>query len=65
MSQYQTQSPPSPMVTTPTENRACLPTALFRPGQVGDMLLQNHIVVAPLTRFRVSKEHVPHTAAIV
>jgi NADPH2 dehydrogenase len=32
---------------------------LFTPAKVGDVTLQHHIVMAPLTRFRATKEHVP------
>ncbi|KAF9466853.1 NADH:flavin oxidoreductase/NADH oxidase [Collybia nuda] len=32
---------------------------LFQPLQVGDMILQHRIVMAPLTRFRADAQHVP------
>ncbi|KAE9393240.1 NADH:flavin oxidoreductase/NADH oxidase [Gymnopus androsaceus JB14] len=45
------------MATTTSENRTSL--ALFQPAQVGNMLLQHRVVMAPLTRFRATAEHVP------
>ncbi|KAE9409916.1 FMN-linked oxidoreductase [Gymnopus androsaceus JB14] len=35
-------------------------SALFQPAQVGNMLLKNRVVMAPLTRFRADAAHVPH-----
>ena len=32
---------------------------LFRPIQLGDTLLKHRVVLAPLTRFRADKDHVP------
>ncbi len=32
---------------------------VFEPLQVGDLTLSNRISLAPLTRIRASKEHVP------
>ncbi|KAJ6605425.1 hypothetical protein DFH09DRAFT_1121375 [Mycena vulgaris] len=32
---------------------------LFQPTQLGDILLKHRIVMAPLTRFRADKQHVP------
>jgi NADPH2 dehydrogenase len=32
---------------------------LFTPAKVGDVTLQHRIVMAPLTRYRATKEHVP------
>jgi len=32
---------------------------LFEPLQVGNMALQHRVVLAPMTRFRADKEHVP------
>ncbi|KAE9404774.1 NADH:flavin oxidoreductase/NADH oxidase [Gymnopus androsaceus JB14] len=46
------------MVTTPSENQTSS-LALFQPAQVGDMLLQHRVVMAPLTRMRVTADHVP------
>lgn len=32
---------------------------IFEPLQVGDVTLQHRVVMAPLTRFRADKKHVP------
>ena len=44
-------------MVTPSENQAT--PALFQPAQVGNMLLQHRVVMAPLTRFRATADHVP------
>ncbi|KAE9404758.1 FMN-linked oxidoreductase [Gymnopus androsaceus JB14] len=36
-----------------------MPIALFQPAHVGNMLLQHRVVMAPLTRFRATADHVP------
>ncbi|KAG8706748.1 hypothetical protein FRC11_007996 [Ceratobasidium sp. 423] len=38
-------------------------TKLFQPLQVGDITLQHRVILAPLTRFRASKEHVHQNIA--
>jgi len=35
-------------------------SALFKPLRIGKMELQNRLVLAPLTRFRATDEHVPN-----
>ncbi|KAE9404773.1 NADH:flavin oxidoreductase/NADH oxidase [Gymnopus androsaceus JB14] len=45
-------------MVTPSKNQTSSP-ALFQPAQVGNMLLQHRVVMAPLTRFRATADHVP------
>ncbi|SJL05112.1 related to NADH:flavin oxidoreductase/12-oxophytodienoate reductase [Armillaria ostoyae] len=37
---------------------------LFQPTQVGSISLNHRVVLAPLTRFRASKEHIPHVRIV-
>ncbi|KAK1232842.1 hypothetical protein PQX77_004008 [Marasmius sp. AFHP31] len=37
---------------------------LFQPIKLGDVTLGNRVVLAPLTRLRADKDHVPHTALV-
>ncbi|KAK0493344.1 hypothetical protein EDD18DRAFT_1179642 [Armillaria luteobubalina] len=37
---------------------------LFEPTQVGSISLNHRVVLAPLTRFRASKEHIPHVRIV-
>ncbi|KAK0473897.1 FMN-linked oxidoreductase [Armillaria novae-zelandiae] len=37
---------------------------LFESTQVGGILLSHRVVLAPLTRFRASKEHIPHVRIV-
>ncbi|KAK0431538.1 hypothetical protein EV421DRAFT_1893348 [Armillaria borealis] len=37
---------------------------LFQPTQVGSVLLKHRVVLAPLTRFRASKAHIPHVRIV-
>ncbi len=37
---------------------------LFQPTQVGSISLKHRVVLAPLTRFRASKAHIPHVRIV-
>jgi hypothetical protein len=42
-----------------SRNIAGMSSNLFKPLKLGNVQLQNRIVMAPLTRFRADDEHVP------